>query len=299
MSADGAIVEEEWTEAHLSGTFTHPAQASSRGPAALIIAGSGATPRDGNQDTYKLIAAGLGAAGIRSLRYDKRGVGKSRPVVTREDDLVIQTFADDVVLAAASLAKRGDVSSVVLIGHSEGALLVTLAAAKFPAAGIVLLAGSGRRLDVILREQLASLPLPPAQEPLRAQAYGFVDKLVRGERIDTVPPEPAALFRSSVQPFLISTFELDPAAEFAKLKIPALVIWGESDIQVKRGDFDALTAARPDAKALALSLANHAFKAAPADTADRAAQLKSYDKAAPLVPSLVPELVAFIGSLPR
>ena len=110
-------------------------------------------------------------------------------------------------------------------------------------------------------------------------------------------PEQAALFRPSVQPFLISTFAIDPAAEFAKLKVPALIVWGESDIQVRRADFDALVAARPDAKALVLPLTNHAFKPAPADTSDRAAQLRSYDKAAPLVPGLVPALAAFIKSV--
>jgi len=297
--AEASIAEDEWTEGHLSGTFTRPAQPMKRGPAALIIAGSGPTPRDGGADTYKLIAAGLAAQGIRSLRYDKRGVGKSRPLVTREDDLVIQSFADDVALAAASLARREDVSSVILVGHSEGALLSILAAAKIQVAGIVLLAGTGRKLDVVLREQLAALPLPPAQEHLRTESYAIVDKLVRGEKVDKVSAEQAALFRPSVQPFLISSFAIDPAAEFAKVKAAALIVWGESDIQVKRSDFDALQKARPDAKAIALVLTNHVFKAAPADTTDRAAQIKSYDKAAPLVPDLVPALVTFIRSITR
>src|SRR5262245_30323093 len=77
------MIEEDWSEGHLSGTFARPAQGGPRSPAALIIAGSGPTPRDGNVDTYKLIAAGLAENGIRSLRYDKRGVGKSRPLVAR------------------------------------------------------------------------------------------------------------------------------------------------------------------------------------------------------------------------
>lgn len=296
---EGAFVEEEWTEGHLSGTFTRPARVQKRGPAALIIAGSGPTPRDGGMDTYKMIAAGLATEGIRSLRYDKRGIGKSRPLVAREDDLVIQTFVDDVVLAAANLARRDDVSSVILIGHSEGAMLAILAAARAQAAGVVLLAGTGRKLDVVLREQLASVPLPREQEHFRIESYEILDKLVRGERVSNVSEDQAALFRPSVQPFLISTFAIDPAAEFAKLKVAALIVWGESDIQVKRSDFDALTAARPDAKATALPLTNHVFKAAPANTKDRAAQLKSYDKAAPLVPDLVPAIVRFIQSITR
>jgi pimeloyl-ACP methyl ester carboxylesterase len=226
-------------------------------------------------------------------------VGKSRPLVTREDDLVIQSFADDVVLAAASLTRRDDVSSVVIVGHSEGALLATIAASETQVGGIILLAGSGRRLDLVLREQLAALPLPPAREHLRAESYSIIDQLVRGERVDDISADQVPLFRPSVQPFLISLFAIDPAAEFAKLNTPALVVWGESDIQIRRADFDALAKARPDAKAIALPLTNHVFKPAPADAADRDAQLKSYDKGAPLVPGLVPALVEFIRSATR
>ena len=149
------------------------------------------------------------------------------------------------------------------------------------------------------REQLAALPLPPAQEHFRTGSYAIIDKLVRGERVDNVSAEQAPLFRASVQPFLISTFAVDPAAEFAKLRTAALIVWGETDIQIKRSDFDALSKARPDARAIALPLTNHVFKPAPPDPADRAAQLKSYDKAAPLVPGLVPALVAFIRSITR
>ena len=297
--AEALLIEEPWTNGHLIGTFARPSHGPARGPVALIIAGSGPTTRDGNLDTYKLIAAGLAAAGIRSLRYDKRGVGKTLPLVPREDDLVLQTFADDVVAAAASLAKRDDVSSVILVGHSEGGTLAIMAASQTPIAGLVLLATAGRRLDVILREQLAAIPLPPGKEHLRAEGLAILDNLVRGKRVSDVPPEQAALFRPSVQPFWISSLAVDPAVSLATLKVPTLIVWGESDIQVRRSDFDALAAARPDARALALPKANHEFKPAPADITDRTAQIASYDKAAPLVPGLVPAIADFIGSVAR
>jgi hypothetical protein len=54
------------------------------GPAVLIIAGSGPTDRNGNStlpgvqpDTYRLIAEGLAAEGIASLRFDKRAIAAS------------------------------------------------------------------------------------------------------------------------------------------------------------------------------------------------------------------------------
>ena len=86
---------------NLSGTLLVP---YSHGPfpVALIIAGSGPTDRDGNSwshlrtDSYKLLADGLAAHGIASLRYDKRGVGLSR-VPVRESDLRLDDLVNDAL----------------------------------------------------------------------------------------------------------------------------------------------------------------------------------------------------------
>ena len=287
------VAEEPWSTAHLSGTFARPNGDAARGPAALIVAGSGPTQRDGSFGTYRQIAHALAAAGIRSLRYDKRGVGQSRPMVEREDELVLQHFVDDALLAARQLKKRSDVSSVFIIGHSEGALIATLAAAAMPLAGIVLLAGLGRRLDVVIREQLLAMTLPPSHEHLRQEALEVLSRLAKGERVNNVSADNAPLFRPSVQPFLISVFAVDPAAELAQRTLPVMLVRGESDIQVGKIDLELLAQARPDARKLSLPETNHVFKPAPADISDRSAQLKSYDAAAPLAPGLMPPLVEF------
>jgi uncharacterized protein len=57
-----------------------------------IISGSGPTDRNGNQpnvqtNTYRMLATALVAAGIRSQCYDKRGIGGSRSLVAREEDV--------------------------------------------------------------------------------------------------------------------------------------------------------------------------------------------------------------------
>ena len=46
-AADAKMVEEPWSHGGLAGTLTLPKSAP-RGPAVLIIAGSGPTDRDGN-----------------------------------------------------------------------------------------------------------------------------------------------------------------------------------------------------------------------------------------------------------
>jgi fermentation-respiration switch protein FrsA (DUF1100 family) len=296
---ESPMIDESWSVGGLAGSLARPKNGPARGPAVLIIAGSGPEPRDGSYRTYIELAQGLAGEGIRSLRYDKRGIGGSRGLVTREDDLTVQTFADDAITAARDLAARPDVSAVVIAGHSEGSLLATLAAAKTAPAGIVHLAGPGRKLDVILREQIIAIPLPPAQEHYRQEAIEILDKLVRGERVPNVPPEQAVLFRTSVQAFLISMFAVDPAAGFGKLTQPALVVQGASDIQVRMADFELLTTARPDARKLLLPATNHVFKRAPVDLTDRAGQQKSYDRNAPLVPELVPAVAEFVKSVAK
>ncbi len=60
--------------------------------------------RIGSTDSYKLLAAGLAANDILSLRYDKRGIGDSRALVTREDDVTFDHFVADAITAAQSLA---------------------------------------------------------------------------------------------------------------------------------------------------------------------------------------------------
>src|SRR5262245_12616695 len=125
--ADDAMVEEPWSHDGLAGTLALPKN-SARGPAVLILAGSGPTDRNGNgplisTDTYRLLAAGLAAQGVRSLRYDKRGIGGSAGLVAREEDLRFDDLASDAVAAARDLGGRSDVSSVIWDGQCEGRMM--------------------------------------------------------------------------------------------------------------------------------------------------------------------------------
>src|SRR5438477_5344093 len=96
-----SMIEEPWSHAGLAGTYAAPAAAAPAGAAVLILPGSGPTDRDGNAanvglatDTYRMLAAGLSESGIRSLRYDKRGIGGSRDLMAREQDLRFADYVD-------------------------------------------------------------------------------------------------------------------------------------------------------------------------------------------------------------
>ncbi len=292
------MIEEPWSLAGLHGTFSRPAAGPARGPAVLIIAGSGPTDRNGNgpvisTDTYRKLAEGLAANGIRSLRYDKRGLGESRALLAREEDVVFADFVGDAATAIRNLSQRDDVSSVLIAGHSEGALIGLLASSQADIAGLALLTATGRSIRAILGDQLKS-GLPPA---LEAEAFRILDLLASGQRVTEISAELMPLFRPSVQPFFISVLNIDPAIELTKSKIPVLILHAGRDLQIFPADFEALRKARPDAHVVELPNANHVLKTAPADLAGNRALYR--DRDAPLDPGVMPALVDFIRAAVR
>lgn len=295
-STQGAFIEAPWREGDLSGTLAAPSGAI-RNIGVLIIAGSGPTDRDGNgplisTDLHRLMAHGLAAAGHTSLRYDKRGIGESRAKEMREEDLRFSQSVADAAMAIRALAARPGLEGVVALGHSEGALIATLAAARAPVRGLVLLAGPGRTMAAVMRDQFRAAGLP---EPLLGTALAIIDALEAGRTVADVPPELAAAFRPSVQPYVISQVAIDPAAALKALTVPVLLVSGGRDLQVGPDDLDALKQARPDARVAVLPEANHIFKRAPED---RAGNIALYGRReAPLDPDLMPAILGFLATL--
>src|SRR5436190_839972 len=258
----------------LHGTLLVP-KGKKQVPVVLLISGSGPTDRDGNSaglpgknDSLKMLAEGLAAKGIASLRYDKRGIGESRNVGPEEKDLRFEMYVDDAAAWAAKLKRDHRFSRVVIVGHSEGALIGTLAAQRGGAAALVSIAGVGRPADVVLRMQLIGR-LPP---DLRGISDRTLEALKSGKTVDDVPQSLSMLYRPSVQPYLISWFRYDPAAEIAKLTIPVLVVQGTTDMQVTVDDARALAAAKPDAKLELVEGMNHVLKM----VGDSSKQIASY-----------------------
>jgi fermentation-respiration switch protein FrsA (DUF1100 family) len=286
-------LELQTQQGRLYGTLVQP---RSPGPVAvaLLIAGSGPTDRDGNNpdgghnDSLKKLAQSLAKHGIASLRYDKRGVAASRAATPDERDLSVAGYVADAVAWSHLLKADPAFNHLILIGHSEGALIASLAAAQAGADAVVSLAGSSRPIDQVLREQL-SQRLPPK---LLAQSNQLLDTLLAGQQTEQVPDKLLVLFRPSVQPYLISLFRQNPSAAFARLTIPALIVQGSHDIQVGVADAQALKAAKPDAELLIVPGMNHVLRIVPPAMP---AQLASYDNARlPLAGSLGEQIASFI-----
>lgn len=276
--------------APLHGTLLTPAETRA---AAVLIPGSGPTDRNGDQlpvvqaATLRLLAEALAEDGIATVRIDKRGVGASAAAALSEDMLRFDHMVEDARAWAADLAGRTGRDCVWLMGHSEGGLVAQAAAADNPqVCGLILLASAGRPAADVLREQLAALP-----QPMNDQAMHGLDELEAGRTVESVPGL-EALFRPSVQPYLISWFRHDPGALAAAFDRPMMIVHATRDIQVGEADADALSAARPNAVRLDLEGVNHVMKAAPAD---RAGNIAVYaDPDAPLAEGLADAVAAFI-----
>ena len=220
-------------------------------PAALLIAGSGPTDRDGNNpllekriDNLKRLAHALAARGVASLRYDKRGVGASEYPGLSEDALRFDHLVDDAVALAGCLAQDERISRIVLVGHSEGALIAALAAEDAQAQAVVSIAGAGSRASTLLRRQIADhLPQDITQPALAA-----LDALEAQQPAEDVPDALFLLFRPTVQPYLMSWFRHDPPAVLARLQVPVMLVHGSADPQLGVEHARALLAAKPDAR---------------------------------------------------
>ena len=148
----------------LKGMLTLP-EGEGPFPAAVLVHGSGSSNMDekvGKLTPFRDIALGLARRGIATVRYDKRSfahglkmvLDKNHPITVWEETI------EDALLAAQLLRadRRIDPARVFLLGHSMGAMLaprIECSGGDFR--GLILLAGSPRRMEEIMLDQMAEM----------------------------------------------------------------------------------------------------------------------------------------------
>lgn len=218
-------------------------------PAALLISGSGPIDRDSNTkrlrlDVMRQLADHLTASGIASLRYDKRGVGAS------QGDYLATGFHANISDARAALdvlrsRPEVDAKRILVVGHSEGALIASDLAADEDLAGVVLLAGAARNGKEVLRwqaRQVAPLLPKPVQGLMKALRQDFVR--TQSKRLDRIERSTDDVIRIQFVKLNAKWFRefmtFEPADALRQAAVPVLAVTGSKDIQVDPADIDVM-----------------------------------------------------------
>ena len=268
-----------WTDTPISfevagmpvfGTYRHPVDGPGLFPAALLIAGSGPTDRNGNSPlvsgnigTLQTLADWLSDDGVASLRYDKLGSGQTGlgSYALRPQEAGMQVFEQEAAAAFETLASQPGIDGkrLMVLGHSEGALMALLLATgesgKTPpvkALGLIEPL-SLRYLDAVSEQ--VDQELSTAQEAgqlnasqagqLQAAVVAAVASIRDSATVPTsLPKELTTLFNPSTALFLSQADRYDPAVLASDLPrgMDVLVTCSDADIDVSCADVDRLVA---------------------------------------------------------
>ncbi|WP_138416370.1 alpha/beta hydrolase [Aquibacillus sediminis] len=241
----------------IRGSMAIPKIIEGKMPAVIIIAGSGSVDRDGNVtkpemelNLYKDLAMFItGDLGFITVRYDKRGVGKSDGdhIATGFHDLV-----EDAGLIYDYLKNHANVDKdrIIVAGHSEGTIIGTALTETRPVAGLLLLSGGISNLEEALygQRQLAYQEL--MNKPGLA---GWLNRLLKidkknekkvqkmNQRIMKTNKDVLSVMGIK-QPakWMREHFNYHPRESLKKVACPVLVIRGDKDNLVDNSEFKEL-----------------------------------------------------------
>ena len=231
-----------WRSDVLYGSLRLPERSGGPVPGVLIIAGSGPTDRDGNSplasgriDNLKHFAEVLAEAGVASLRYDKIYSGKTGPV---SRTVSFEDYLEPAAAAYAYLRSRPEIDPerLMILGHSEGALIaLVLAEQRKPEGlrGLILAAPLSEPYLKTMRDQLS--------RKIPAEQLAVVDQVLLELRtegtvlsFEKLSPGLQRLFHPANNRFLASVAPYDPAqlASMLSPHLPVLVLSALKDVQV-------------------------------------------------------------------
>ncbi|QRF22556.1 alpha/beta fold hydrolase [Alicyclobacillus sp. TC] len=257
----------------MDGTLTIPDEASGLFPAVVLVHGSGPSNMDekfGNNSPFRDLAEGLSEKGIAVLRYDKRTFVYGKQMKDDVGISVKEETIEDAILAADFLRNdmRIDPNKVFVIGHSLGGMLAPRIDAKGGRfAGIIIMAGSPRKLEEILMDQnndvlnsLNGLLKVIAKKQIAALSakFGNINNLSDEEAKST------KLFGKYTRAYYFKEMEEHPSTDYLKtLEKPVLILQGEKDFQISIekdfGGYQKLLGDKPNVICKLYPNLNHLF----------------------------------------
>lgn len=259
---------------------------------AIIIAGSGPTNRDGNQNflknnSLKKLAVNLTKNGIATFRYDKRIVKQIRQGNV-DKNMMFDDFVTDATAVVRYFKEKETYSKIYVIGHSQGSL-VGMLAAKDKADGFISLAGAGNNIGDVLIEQVTKTAPMFSEDTKR-----IVSSLKDGKTTTDYPVALGSLFGPDLQPFMMNWMKYNPTEIIATLKMPILIINGSKDLQVSEAEAELLKAANNNSELKIIENMNHILFEIEGDDLENS---KSYNESfRSISTTLITNIIAFIES---
>ena len=268
------IIVGEGTEYPLNGLLTLPDDLTKKVPAVVFVHGSGSSNMD--EKIYKItpfadLAHGLAARGIASVRYDKRSYAHAMKLMrAAKGRLTVKEEAvEDAIFASALLRadERIDAGRIFIVGHSMGGMLaprIDNDGGNFR--GLILMAGSPRRLEEILIDQIDAMKesMPRILRGILGKQKEKYVKLFDGLYDLSDDEALQKKFGGGVTLYYFKDMGQPTVADYlAKSKKPMLIMQGSRDLQVSiERDFNAFKTLLSDRENVEFRLyegLNHAF----------------------------------------
>lgn len=294
----------------LDGLLTIPETGTAPCPAVVLVHGSGA--HDMDEKIYKIkpfqdIAEGLAKLGVASIRYNKRTFSYGKQLVKDfgKSLTVHEEVVEDAVFAADFLRNdpRIHANKIFIAGHSMGGCLaprIDVDGGNF--AGLILLAGSPRRLEEIIIDQ-GTAQIDALKGLLKWIAKKQVTKI--HAKLDDIYSKTdeqakASPFLGGTSVYYLKDMGQKTVAEYlSESTKPILVMHPEKDVQVSlEKDFkmyQEILAGHPNATFKLYPGLNHAFMPALYGTIDKA--LKEFKTEQHVTQEVITDMADWIKSL--
>lgn len=204
------------------------------------------------------LAQQMAERGLAVYRFAKLGPGTGSEVTDPDAAAAVRDWAGRMTIARAALhafraalAERNvTVPRLVLAGHSEGAVVVSVLARDGIAAdGVVLLAGPAVGILSVMREQVPAMRPPEDREAITADLDRVIAAIVAGEPIPEALKTRDGIAALAMMPpeghrYMRECEATDPAAAIAAYAGPVLIVHGTADANLGTHHAERLRDAR-------------------------------------------------------
>ena len=236
------VIVGENSQYPLNGMLTLPDKLDTPVPAVVFVHGSGTSNMD--EKVYKIapfkdLAEGFASYGIASIRYDKRAYKHAMKMMKEKDGITVKNEVIEDAIKAADMLRnddRIDHDCIFIVGHSMGGMLaprIDEEGGNFK--GLIILAGTPRKLEEVMKEQLTQT-LDAMNPVLKFLASGSIKKMMNQfDGLYELSDEKAkkTKFGNGVTLYYFKEMgSFDTKTYFDTVNKPILIMQGDKDFQV-------------------------------------------------------------------